>query len=279
MRKLAKPTIKVNDVIDDCIDNMTDMVLKSEIQKLKVVFTTAESDFESKILTNELYRIPIEKAVSATLNVDELKKLYTNRLVNKKNIGRKHYDSIFVAAPNGKCPLCSQRIVRTLDHYLPKSKYPIFSITPINLVPACTDCNKDKLVEVPTKGEEETLHPYFDDVEGKGWLKMKIFKCKPFLIEYFVSPPNDWDEMLKKRIQFHFIVYSLNELYSIHAQEEFENIKNQLTELHTNLGNDALKNHLLDSYDTREKVNKNSWQTAFYYALSNDLNFTNGDFK
>lgn len=279
MRKIAKPLIKVIDVIDDCIDNMTDFALKSEIQKSKGIFTTAESDFESKITNNELYKIPLNKAISALLDIYELKKLYTHRLVNKKNKGRKHYDSIFVSAPNGKCPLCSQRIVRTLDHFLPKSKYPIYSITPINLVPACTDCNKDKLADVPTKGEEETLHPYFDDIEGGNWLKMKILKCKPFSIEYFVSPPSEWDELLKKRIHFHFKAYSLNELYSIHAQEEFENIRNQLTELHTNIGSDALKNHLFDSYCTREKVNKNSWQTAFYCTLTNDLNFINGDFK
>ncbi|WP_143959488.1 HNH endonuclease [Litoribacter populi] len=279
MRKIAKPSIKVSAVIDDCIDNMTDIVLKSEIQKSIGVFTTAEFELENKILINELYKIQMKEEISTSLNIDELKKLYTNRLVNKQNKGRKYYDSIFVSAPNGKCPLCSQRIVRALDHYLPKSKYPIYSITPINLVPACTDCNKDKLVEVPTKGEEETLHPYFDDVEGGSWLKMEILHCKPFVIEYFVSPPNDWDELLKKRIKFHFKVYNLNELYSIHAQEEFENIRNQLTELHTSLGNVVLKNHLLDSYYTREKVNKNSWQTAFYYALTNDLNFTNGGFK
>jgi hypothetical protein len=279
MRKIIKPRIKVIDVIDDCIDNMTNFTLKTEIQTSKAIFTSAENDFETKKLKNELHTIPTGSFVSSTLNVNELKKLYTARLVNKENKGRKHYDSIFVSAPNGKCPLCSQRVVRTLDHYLPKSKYPIYSIIPINLIPSCSDCNKDKLVENPTNSEEESLHPYYDDVESENWLKMKILQCKPFTISYYVSPPLSWDNLLKKRILFHFNVYSLNKLYSIHAQEEFENIKMQLTNLHNKLGDVHLKNHLLDCFESRYKVNKNSWQTAFYDALGKDYNFVSGNFK
>lgn len=278
MRKISKPTFKVIEVLDDCIDNMRASDLKTEIISSKAEFTKAENAFEKNKLTNELFKIPQNEIISATLNGEELKDIYTSRLVNQKNKGRKHYDNIILSAPNGKCPLCSQRIVRTLDHYLPKSKYPLYSITPINLVPSCSDCNKDKLVDAPTKDEEEALHPYYDDIENDSWLKMKILSHKPLTVEYYVSPPNSWKPLLKKRTEFHFKSYDLNILYCIHAIEEFENTRHQLVKLFNSIGSIGLKQHLLDCFTSRQIANKNSWQTAFYDGLANDNKFTNGDF-
>lgn len=60
------------------------------------------------------------------------------------------------------CPMCGSSHRGTLDHYLPKKHYPIFSVFSKNLVPACK-CNSkrgDKLFG-PGPGER-VLHPYFD---------------------------------------------------------------------------------------------------------------------
>ena len=51
----------------------------------------------------------------------------------------------------------------TLDHYLPKTSYPHFSITPENLFPMCTTCQGEKDVTVLAKdGTRAFVHPYFD---------------------------------------------------------------------------------------------------------------------
>jgi 5-methylcytosine-specific restriction endonuclease McrA len=278
MKKIAKPTFSVSEVLLDCIDNLQDAVLKQEIIDSANQFTIAETDFNSKKLTNTLYQIQQNVNISETINTTVLKGIYTDRLVNKTNNGRKYYNSIFISAPNGKCPFCNVKQVRTLDHYLPKSKYPILSITPNNLVPSCSDCNKDKLVDSPTNSEEETLHPYFDDIEDADWLKAKIITLNPIKFEYYISPPDDWPDLLKVRLLNHFSSYLLNELYSIHAIEEFENIKQQITKLFENAGSNQLKEHLEDCYNSRYVVNKNSWQTAFYDCLYKNVDFCNGEF-
>lgn len=278
MKKIAKPTFSVSEVLLDCIDNLQDAVLKQEIIDSANQFTIAETDFNSKKLTNTLYQIKQNVNISETINTTVLKGIYTDRLVKKTNKGRKYYNSIFISAPNGKCPFCNVKQVRTLDHYLPKSKYPILSITPNNLVPSCSDCNKDKLVDSPTNSEEETLHPYFDDIENFDWLKARIITLNPIKFEYFILPPNEWTDLLKTRLINHFSTYLLNDLYSIHAVEEFENIKQQLTKLYQTLGASQLKEHLLDGYNSRYSVNKNSWQTAFYNSLYNNEDFCNGNF-
>lgn len=59
-----------------------------------------------------------------------------------------------------RCPICDCSFAYsqvTLDHILPKSKYPFLSITPINLVPTCYNCNMRKNDGIPSK----VLNPYF----------------------------------------------------------------------------------------------------------------------
>ena len=72
---------------------------------------------------------------------DDLVDLYNSKFVPKGRPGRETYLSIQQSAPMGRCPLCSQLPVSTVDHYLPKTKYPSISVFPRNLVPACTRCN------------------------------------------------------------------------------------------------------------------------------------------
>jgi hypothetical protein len=40
-----------------------------------------------------------------------------------------------------------------------KSPLPALAVALLNLVPACSDCNKAKLASVPTSAEEVGLHP------------------------------------------------------------------------------------------------------------------------
>ena len=60
------------------------------------------------------------------------------------------------------CPMCGSMHRGTLDHYLPKNKYPVFSIFSLNLIPACK-CNiKRKEILIGPNMGERILHPYFD---------------------------------------------------------------------------------------------------------------------
>ena len=70
------------------------------------------------------------------------------------------------------CPLCGSYSSKSLDHALPKSLFPEFSIVRENLVPACTICNSEEMGTI-YKGQtnnERLLHPYFDS-----WLDKPIW--------------------------------------------------------------------------------------------------------
>lgn len=73
---------------------------------------------------------------------------------------------IFQCAFRRTCPMCGYGQVLTLDHYLPKDAYPEFSILPLNLVPACSDCNNFKSNFIRSTEGARFIHPYFDDISS-----------------------------------------------------------------------------------------------------------------
>jgi hypothetical protein len=73
------------------------------------------------------------------------------------------------------CPMCgSPSPPGTLDHILPKTIYPEYSVFFRNLVPACF-CNSKRGTTYigPQNSGARTLHPYFDDC-----LKDRLFRCR-----------------------------------------------------------------------------------------------------
>lgn len=74
------------------------------------------------------------------------------------------YDALKGGTDEGLCPLCAHRDVEALDHQLPNSKYPLLSVVPVNLVPACHRCDALKSDVDSKTASEQALHPYFDDL-------------------------------------------------------------------------------------------------------------------
>jgi len=279
MRKIDKPTFKVRDVIISGISRTMHYASSKKIESAIDFIEICEAEFEDKKRNNELFLLPQHKVVDGILDEDELKSLYGSKMLVKDNEARDYYDKIKNSAPDGRCPLCTLKPASTLDHYLPKSLYPIYSVTPINLIPVCRDCNSDKLISYPRNSEEETLHPYFDDIESESWLKMKIAQINPLIFEYYVDPPEHWSDCLRKRTEKHLLSFNLNELFCSHAQEEFGNIASQLKLLYKMGGEAGLKAFLFDCYKSRLNNNMNSWQTAFYHGLYDSEYFISQYFK
>lgn len=274
MKKIKKPELNVKQVFTDCISIVRNPLYKQQLNNCIDTLEEAETVLENKIIENKVHEIAQNDVILGSIVKEDMEKVYNDRMAKKGTPARDYYNIIFLSAV--KCPFCSQRIVKTLDHYLPKSKYPIYAVTPINLIPSCSDCNKDKLVEYPESPEQETLHPYFDDVDDEVWLKAKIILTAPIGFEYYVFASPNRTDLLNARILNHFTAFSLNKLYSVHAIEELENNKYHFKKLYTNGGVDLLKAHLKDCFDSRNSIDINSWQTAFFGALYEDEWFCNG---
>ncbi len=275
MRSIPKPIEKAKDVFLDCVSTVADPVLKAQYEACDYVIEAAELDFENKFAPCHIYQIPQNPTLVIPIGTKEMKPVYEYRMVNSKMPGNKYYNKFKSSAPYGKCPLCSVRRVDTLDHYLPKSKYPVLAVTPINLIPACAPCNKKKSIEYPTSSEDQTLHPYYDNVEHESWIKASVIYRDPVSFEFYVDCPFDWSQLLKDRCANHFKSFNLNELYSSHANEELIGIKQHLIKLY-NQDPDIMNQHLWDAYHSRLGLGVNSWQAVMYRTLADEVWFNNG---
>jgi len=268
MRKLPKPIDDVKDVFTECISNIRDETLKNKLDSCKDEIACATIEFETKIKDNMAFTIQEHDNIGGTVTNNEMKKVYTDKMAKKSQPGRKYYDKYMTAPKNGICPLCGQREVATLDHYLPKMKFPSLAVSPSNLIPSCRDCNTGKGKKTFSSCIEETIHPYFDDIEGETWLYATIIEENEITITFEVRKPSPWSDILFKRVVNHFGEFCLNKLYSTHAAEEFAGVIYRLICTYKKVGSSGLKEHLIECYESYKMANLNSWKTAMYRALS-----------
>ncbi|MCL6744185.1 HNH endonuclease signature motif containing protein [Kosakonia sp. R1.Fl] len=231
MLKLKQPAYTYADMLTRCREGITgNPGLLLKVNEAIADLQTLAASYRASVSTGELYTIqPLQKKdeedpiVVGRLTKSDFVKLYSNYVVGKKKPARDIYDALMTAA-NEKCPFCGGiGRPRNLDHYLPKAHYPQFSILPINLVPACRDCNMDGKGEAFAKNEaEQIIHPYLDDSRyyDEQWISARYLvgtNDEPGVIEYFVSPPADWDDAHKQRVEKHFNDFYLSLRYSKEA--------------------------------------------------------------
>lgn len=181
--------------------------------------------------------------------------------------GRALYDKI---KGTGKCPSCQIRTISQLDHYMPKSAFPLLAVTPLNLVPTCSDCNFMKRAFKPQSASQVLLHPYFDDISGETWLTAELEEGDPPIFNYRADPPEAWPEELRARVIFQFEKLELAELYAIEATAELQEIRIYLSNLHGGHedGQQAVRDHLQEVAHSRANVARNGWRAAAYTAMA-----------
>lgn len=274
MLPINKTDLLVRDVFLACAATVHNAADKQNLIDCINILEDAEKDFDQKFNLLQIYQIPQILTVSPFVGMSEMRTVYNYRMVQIEP-GKTYYNKIKASAPNGKCPLCSVREVETLDHYLPKTKFPLFAVTPITLIPACFTCNKGKLVDFPRMSHDQTLHPYYDNIDGVSWLSAVVVQSNPITFDYFVNPHPTWTQDLTLRVQNHFKSFQLNELFSPQANEQLLAMNKLFIKLY-NLNPILLMEHLQDAYDSTLTRGTNSWQAVMYRTLVNDAWFCGG---
>jgi hypothetical protein len=278
MWKLEKPTMTSRQTYLACISRVRNAALRTRLGLITTDIVRASAEFESAASKARLHTLVTTNTVGGQVTKDEMSDVYTLRMAKMTGPGRSIYDELLAAPAHGRCPLCGQRTVSTLDHHLPKAYFPALAVAPPNLVPACSDCNKAKMDSLPETSEEETFHPYFDDIENDVWLRAEIIEMSPAALRFFVAPPDHWDETTAARAHRHFELLNLSYLYASHSAEELLNIRFYLSGLFAESGSDTVRRHLLDKGASCAQARANSWQTATYTALAASEWFCAGGF-
>ncbi|RTR27024.1 HNH endonuclease [Shewanella atlantica] len=278
MRTLTKPTLVPKTVYLTCISRVRNPQLRTDLESVTDTIEADALDYENHSQSTDWHLINESVDVDNTISKDEMEKVYNNRMANIKAPGRAYYDELKGSSPFSICPLCGHRTVEQLDHYLPQSKFPSLVVLPINLVPSCEKCNKIKLNKTPKNAEEQTLHPYYDDVTGHQWLFAEVNEPSPTLF-FFVKDVALFDDELNKRINYHFKTLGLNALYGSQTGAYIAGIRYRLSDLHSKGGLDAVKEYLLEEEVSRRKDHINSWQRAMFQALTDSDWFCDGGFN
>lgn len=283
---LNLPEDDLGDFFEDLLkgrhNNNKNSMLITRLQSVKKLLIDAENNYQ--ILAGERLLhtiteveeiiipddIEIDEGIPRVISDKEMEKVYTNFLVDKPDsdkVGRVIYNKILSNTYYNLCPYCSQREVKTIDHYLPKSKFINLAITPINLLPCCSDCNKSKLDNYTLLEDQMIIHPYFEDLSNEEWLGCKVVEnVWPITFSYYILEVND--PIFYSRLNYQFDLFELWKLYADNASREFNNrLKSLIREYNSNPDNKALE-FINDNLESYRSENKNSWQTKMFDSLS-----------
>src|ERR1700753_2239644 len=130
MRSLATPIYDARSTFELCAKSVRGKALSTKLLLVTDQIEAAETLYKDQGDKASLFTIPEADTVGGVVSLDEMKSLYKNALVRKEGDARHIYDAIMVSPKNGICPLCGQRVVETLDHYLAQSRHAAFTVMP-----------------------------------------------------------------------------------------------------------------------------------------------------
>lgn len=267
MKRLDLPHLQASDTVRACASGITIADRAQALVDALPTIQQSEAEYLELGPTGQLYLIVPSEFVTPAIDARLMGIIYKSHFARQGSPSRPLYDQIKMAPEFGTCPLCGQRIVATVDHYLPQTRFPTLNLTPVNLIPACSDCNKRKLASAPTSAECQTLHPYFDDLSDERWLVAEIQPSAPPTVSFTIRPAGAWDAVLTARVRNHFQVMGLEELYIAQAASELADISYALEEIGAAGGAEGIRSHLSGQFRSRYARDPNSWRTALYEGL------------
>ncbi|WFR96294.1 HNH endonuclease [Rhizobium tumorigenes] len=276
MKRLDLPEYDPIEVFLECAGN-ADEPLRTTFADSRPQMQQAVADFDAATASVNWTVLPrVARGnggvlVAGTLTKDNFKALYTNNMVGTTGAARSIYDKILVAA-HGKCPFCAGiGHAKTLDHYLPKAIFPLYSVLPANLVPCCRDCNHGKNSAFPSNPRGQPIHPYLDHARffDEVWVVASVLQSDPISMEFRPAPPLGWSPDDKARVTKHFHDYDLASRFAIQAGVEVAYLMDLRRRSLRNLPAADFRDYLNDIAGSQAQV-ANGWKRAMYSALAGD---------
>jgi len=276
MRAIPKPTYAPNAAFDACVCDTKDGLLRSKLTEIAPEMLDVLGFYVAHAGQATLHTVPPSahndaERVIRQVTKGELKDLYDKQMIPRRKTARAIYDNLRAAAPGGICPTCGFGHVETIDHFLPKSSYPWFSVLPENLIPSCRSCNTGKSAVIAD--DSQYFHPYYDigPLMHEQWLYADILFTNPISIWYEVRPPSGWTDAQKLRAKNHFRDYNLRSRFGVQAAAELSLLIPQFSDPPMDIHEirDALDRKLRAA----RRYETNSWRIALYEALGNSVTF------
>jgi 5-methylcytosine-specific restriction endonuclease McrA len=280
MIKLPLPTVTHGESLESCLSEIPE---SKEDYKLRLDNAKSRLEAQSELYPDRASTLNLhEFEFSARAKIDalvpycgdevtkgDLVKLYKDIFSNQNKNSRAIYDRLKLSS-KGRCCICLIGNAETLDHYLPKARYPAFSVDPQNLIPACTICNKGKGASLLQIKEEHVLHPYFssNNFYADLWLKAEVIEEVPVRIKFFIEPPTGWNVDDITLLETHVNSFDITDKFSLyissHLATAIDDVNLAINKNERSI--EAVKEDFEFKADSRD--NKNSPVTAMFRALS-----------
>lgn len=279
MRHLQKPQLQIKDVLIECADSYRDGTrngIKSKLQASISVLCDENRNYDEAAEQQNWSVFHPHSMVNGVLSKDDMCDVYESKFVKNERIKKKYYDHLMALAQTGKCPICGIGQVSTLDHYLAKTLYPTYAVTPYNLVPICKDCNFAKH-DSPLDPTCAPLHAYYDEVDSIIWLKASLsLKAGGIVSEFAVCDSlQKCNHDLYRRLKKHMELYELNKAYAIQATTEIAENIIFWRKKYEEWGSAELREYLSEVLASKEVYQRNTWNTALLRALIEDIEMVN----
>lgn len=286
MRFINKPALISEEVYDLCLSGVIDANLNARLNAIRTNFNQSCDDYDAKAAAKDLHLIPPNNLhdasiVAGAVTKHDLIELYSYYMVNKNKPARNIYDIVRGCSINGRCPFCGDGLTFSVDHFLPKARFPLLSVAPSNLVPSCRDCNFEKKHSYALTAGNQTLHPYFDHGHfvTDRWIHATIQTANPVTLTYFAMPPNNWDEISKQRAESHFNGYELGARFETLSTDQLTIVRDTLIQNYNTAPPSQIKTYLKGEAIKCQRINMNSWQTALHWALAENEWYCGGGFR
>jgi 5-methylcytosine-specific restriction endonuclease McrA len=286
VRKLAAPLHVPVEVYDTCVAAVNNMAVRAVYIHNRNQIAGLVDRFNAHTISVSWASLPRVRRgrdntiIAGGLTKQHFKELYTTYMVSANGDSRKIYDSILVAA-GGLCPYCGGLgHVNTLDHYLPKSIFPAYSVLPANLVPSCRDCNSGKGAAFALLDTSQTLHPYLDDGRffDQRWIVASVRQTNPIEVEFTCRPPAAWSDLDKSRVEAHFDSFNLRYRFRIAAAAEVTRLIDLRSGFLSALPPNDFKDYLIECANSTG-FDLNGWSRTTFEALAETDWFLNADFN
>lgn len=232
MYHLRKPQYDQKGIVEDCIPKtFRESQYRDRAERIRGYIQKILDDtrtYDERAEKGQLYLVEENDCSNEANRIlkEDMEYLYTERFVKSKK------DAYYAAIMKDVmlCPFCGQPFgtgLKQLDHFLPKALFPVYAVSPINLVPCCGRCNNLKSAYAPKDKFTQIIHPYYDDYNDKEiWIKAKLEEYKvgkevQFRFTFFCSFPKNWTEEKREKAKSHFSLFHLEKRFSEAAIQVF----------------------------------------------------------
>jgi hypothetical protein len=122
------------------------------------------------------------------------------------------------------------------------------------------------------------FHPYYDAWDQFPLLRADINISTRVDVTFRVVRPARFPRGRFRRVQKHFEIFALRDLYSMESALELVQRKEHFRITFLTDGSAGLRNELLREAESRSKPFLNAWQPALYRTLAASAAFCGGDF-